>query len=147
MTRLPRESHGNGCKRGEMKNNFFAGLDPKRRNNGTGDDDLSGAQRFAKSSEKICDVTHDVNQLPGECLQSFRPGEAGDFGAVAKDAAGKAVEKGGRAGAIVRTEDDMALIDVTGERAFDIFRWGVNIGDFDGGTQSADGGNGCSAVR
>ena len=56
---------GDGVERGKPKEEFFTEGDPKRRNEGTGDDDLTSTQRLAESSEKIGDVTDDVDEFAG----------------------------------------------------------------------------------
>src|SRR3989442_11791306 len=116
-----------------MEDNLFAGLNPKRRNDGTCDDDLTGLQGLFESGKEIGGVADNIDHIAGKRLERPGTGDAGNFGTVAKDAAEKALEKGASAGAVVRTEDDVALIDVTGERACDVFGRMIDIGELDGG--------------
>ncbi len=57
------EADGDGVNGGKVKDDFFTGSDPKRRNKGTGDDNLTGAERLAENGEKVCDVAHEVNEF------------------------------------------------------------------------------------
>jgi hypothetical protein len=124
------EADGDGAERSELKNNFFAGRDPQRGSNGAGHDNLSGLQRFAESAEQVGGVPDDVDQLTGQRLQRLRIGRMGNLGAVSNDVAGEALEKAAGARRVVRTENDVALIDVAGKRAFNIIGGMIDVGEF-----------------
>src|SRR5215471_8333382 len=104
----------------EMKKDFFTRSDPNWRSDGACNDDLAGFQRLAEHGKKICNVTDVVDELASEGLQGLRVVEAVDLGAVAKDAAGEALKIAADAPGVVRTENDMALIDVASERTFHV---------------------------
>ena len=47
---------------------------------------------------------------------------------------GEAIENAAGSRRIAAAEDDVALIDVAGERAFDVVGGMIDVSDFDGGT-------------
>src|SRR5260370_35562380 len=107
---------GGSCWRG-VEDGFFAGRDPDGRNDGAGDDDLSGLKRFAEGRKQVGGVTNYVDEVAGQALEGLGIADAGEFGSVAKDARGKAIENAAGAGRIVATKDDGALIGFASQRA------------------------------
>ena len=82
------------AKRVELEHDFFAGLDPQRRHDGTRDDDLPGAQLFAERGEHVGDVTHYADQIAGIRLWI---GSMRSLGSVSQDTARETVQHATRA--------------------------------------------------
>lgn len=84
-----------------------------------------------KSTEQVGRVPEDVDQLTGQRLQRLLIGRMGNLGAISKDSAGETFEKGASGRCVVPTQDDVALIDVAGERAFHIIGGMMDVGEFE----------------
>ena len=131
----------------EVEDDFFTRFDPDRRNDRTGDDDLTCLQLLAENGEKVGGVTNDVDEFASQVLQARWFVDAGNFSSVAEDAGGQAAENAAGSRWIAAAKNDVPLINVASKRSSNVVGGMINIGDFDGGAQSGNGGFGCVAVR
>src|SRR5260370_13499262 len=101
----------------EVEDNFFPRFNPDGRDDGTGDNDLSGLQRFAESGEQVDGVTHNVEEFPSQVLQGLEIGDVVEFGYVAKDEDGEAVEADAGTRQTAPAYNSMAPSNVTDKSA------------------------------
>src|SRR5690606_21262491 len=140
---IGRESAGvdrEGGVAGQFVDDGDARRERNRRDDRSGDDHVPGPDPFARRGDEAGQVGDDVGDAAGERLQvvGYLDGLA-----VPGHAGCQILDVASRPPLVSFAEDHAPVVHVAGESFFDVFGWGIDVGQLDGG---GEGGNRCPDV-